>query len=181
MILVILFVVLNAIYIAGLLWCILAIRSTTKIGAQVMDIHTDALRKQSAEISALRESTFPKYASAVVALPDPRWAAHDAAVSDALAAKVAENARYGKTPENGTQSRTDRVGVWQVQAMDAVSAYPSVCPSCKSPDPAAMPVVDNGKKLEFKCSDLWHTKRGGGVPMADPETAPFFTQSQPEK
>lgn len=156
MILVILFVVLNAIYIAGLLWCILAIRSTTKIGARVMDIHTNALRRQSAEIATLRESQFPRYSGAVTPLPDAgEWAAHDAAVSDAIAAKVAENARYGKTPQNGAQSLSE----------DVVSAYPTY--------------AQTGKL------GLWQNQpmreSGGGVPMMDPETAPFFTQSQPEK
>lgn len=168
-----LFAALNAIYIAALLWCVMAIRTTTRIGAEIMDIHTDALRKQSAEIATLRESQFPRYTDAVVTLPlsDPAWEAHDAAVSDAIAhalpgpnaaQKLAQNAMYGKP------------GGWQVQPMRA-----SECPSCGSPDPAAKPVVDTGARLEFKCADRWHN--GGGVQMADPETAPFFTQSTPEK
>lgn len=181
MILVILFVVLNAIYIAGLVWCILAIRSTTKIGAQVVDIHTEKLRQAFGEISALRESTFPKYAGAVVPLPDTEWAAHDAVVSEALAAKAQENAQYAKVTQNAAYGR---VGVWQTQPMDAVSAYPpeltaKECPSCGSPDRAAKPVIDTGEQLQFHCDNSWHIVKG--VPMADPETAPFFTQSQPEK
>lgn len=175
MIIWLLFMALNAIYIAGLLWCVLAIRSTTKIGAEVLDIHTTQLRKQSAEIQALRESVFPRYTGGVVTLPlsDPAWEAHDAAVRAALdqavpgpdaAAKLAQNASYG------------RVGMWQNQPMrDSVPE----CPSCGSPDRAAKPVVDTGERLEFKCDDLWHTRKT--VPMLDPESAPFFTQSQPEK
>ena len=177
-----LFAVLNAIYIGALLWCVMAIRTTTRIGAEIMDIHTDALRKQSAEIATLRESQFPRYTDAVVPLPavsayppeiaDLSWEGHDRAVADAIAhalpganaaQKLAQNAAYGRKP-----------GGWQHQPMRA-----SECPSCGSPDPAAKPVVDTGARLEFKCADKWHN--GGGVQMADPETAPFFTQSQPEK
>lgn len=167
-----LFAVLNAIYIGVLLWCVMAIRATTKLGAEVLDIHTEKLRQAFGEIAALRESQFPRYTDAVISLPvecetpevaDLPWAAHDAAVSDAIAhampgpnaaEKLSQNAAYGRATE---------------------------CPTCKSPDRAAMPVVDTGERLEFHCADTWHLRGtvGEGLRLPDPETAPFFTQSGP--
>lgn len=150
-----LFAVLNAIYIGALLWCVMAIRSTTRIGAEVLDIHTNALRKQSAEIATLRESQFPRYTSAVVELPaecdtPPDWQAHDDRVRHALAnpvpnpldpVKLADSAFYASARE---WYRKGGQAGWQDQPMRKPGS-------------------------------------GGGVPMADPESAPFFTQSQPEK
>jgi hypothetical protein len=148
----------------------MAIRATTKLGAEVLDIHTEKLRQAFGEIAALRESQFPRYTDAVVSLPlecetpeiaDMPWAAHDAAVSDAIAHALPGPNAAEKLSQNAAQE----------------------CPTCGSPDPAAKPVVDTGAKLEFQCDDLWHArewyKSGGGVRLPDPESAPFFTQSGP--
>lgn len=131
-----LFVVLNAIYIGALLWCVMAIRATTKLGARVLDIHTEKLRQAFGEIAALRESQFPRYMGTPIECETPEaadmpWAAHDAAVSDAIAhalpgakaaEKLSQNAAYGKT--------------------DAVSAYPPEAlggGGVRLPDPESAP------------------------------------------
>lgn len=155
----VLFAVLNAIYISGLLWCIMAIRTTTRIGAEIFDLHTDQLAKLRAEMTTLRESSFPRYTDAVVSLPigepvaespevaDMPWAAHDAAVSDAIANRLPGRATEAKLAQN--------------------AAY-----SFGQPDHGHVYIGD-----EPVCAP----KSGGVVGLPDPETAPFFTQSTPEK
>lgn len=130
------FQVIAATAFLGLALCLYQINVMKKIVADVLEIHNTVLERHGEQIKTLRESSFPRYTGT----PVGEWAEHDAAVSDALAAKVAENARYGKVPQNGAQSR---VGVWQDQDM--------------------------------------HVMRGKGVRLPDPENAPFFTTSQPEK
>lgn len=144
-----LFVILNAIYIGALLWCVMAIRATTKLGAEVLDIHTEKLRQAFGEIAALRESQFPRYMGTPIECETPEvsdmaWTAHDAAVSDAIAhalpgantaEKLSQDAAHGQS-----YREAGHVGLWQNQPM---------------------------------------RESGGGVRLPDPESAPFFTQSGP--
>lgn len=144
-------VAIASIYSGTLIWCVLAIRTATRIAAEVLDIHTNKLREQSAEIKTLRESSFPQYRGAVSALPDPQWIAHDDRVTAALAAPLVERAAPHKLAQNAAY------GPWQV---DVVSAYPTE--ALEALDPHAR-------------------RKHAGEGLPNPDDAPFFTQSAPEK
>lgn len=164
----VLFAVLNAIYIAGLLWCIMAIRSTTRIGAEVLDIHTNQLRKQSAEIATLRESQFPRYTDAVVTLP--AVSAYPPATTEA-----ANDARVMTFLEDIGQATPQKAQDARVRA-----ALEQAVPGPNAAQKLAQNAV-YGKPGGWQHQPMRKPGSGGGVPMADPESAPFFTQSQPEK
>lgn len=119
------------------LWCVFAILDIKETVAATLEIHNTVLERHSAKITALRESSFPRYADAVIPLGDcdtDEHAAHDAAVTDALAHPLLGRASLANLAQTGAGD------AWQVQEM-----------------------------------------RGKGVRLPDPEAAPFFTQSAPEK